>query len=105
MRDRIVDPTHAVEGETHIAMKIGDSIVAAYCPAKEIERQLMTPVLECNDTDEVQTVGVIWLDRENFPASLLGFVKPPGPVQGHGILERLADIHWKLLNSSLLATP
>ena len=88
-------------------MKIGDSIVAAYRPAKEIERLLVTPVLQRNETDELKAVGVIGLDRENFPVSLLGLAKPPSLVQGHGILERVADIdrHPILSNSSLLATP
>jgi hypothetical protein len=73
-------------------MKIGDSIVAAYGPAKEIERELVTPVVERNQTNEMQAVGVIGLDLENFPVSLLGLTKPPGLVQGHRILERIPDI-------------
>jgi hypothetical protein len=107
MHDRLVKPAHTVQSKTHIAMKIGDSIVAPYGPAKEIERQLVTPVVERNEANEMQAVGVIGLDRENFPVSLLGLTKPPGLVQGHRILERIPDIdrHAETLESSLVAMP
>ena len=92
MRFGLAHPTERMEGVAQIAVEIRNAIVAGDGFADQVDRGLVVPGLMSDDAEEMQAVGVIWIDRKDLPVTALGLMEPASLMQAAPLLQSLIGI-------------
>jgi hypothetical protein len=86
------------KGRSHIAMKVRDPVIQCDSFADQVDRDVIAARLVGDDSQEVQRIGVVWINRKDLPVKALGFGKPASFVEDQRVADGLVDIEHHEFN-------
>jgi hypothetical protein len=86
------------KGRSDIAMKVRDLVIQCDGFADQVDRYVIAARLMGDDSQEVQSIGVVWISPEDLPVKALGFGKPAGFVEDQRVVDGLVDIEHHEFN-------
>ena len=86
-RQRFVTATESALRHPQVIVKLGHPRIAVACADEQPERLVERSLLQRQDPQHVQGIGVVWLESEHLAVVAVRFDEPPRLMECNALLE------------------